>query len=69
MLVGGVRGGLLGRTVAARRVAGVCGCCVAGVRTVLVLVGALGGGECGCRAGAGHADRVGVHIVISIRTW
>jgi hypothetical protein len=34
MLVGGARGGLLGRTVAARRVGGLCGCCVAGVREV-----------------------------------
>jgi hypothetical protein len=34
MLVGGVRGGFWGRTVAARRVAGVCGCCVGAVSHV-----------------------------------
>ena len=32
MLAGGGMGGSWGRTVAARRVAGLCGCCIAGVR-------------------------------------
>ena len=45
MLVGGVRGGFWGRTVAARRVAGVCGCCVGAVSHVSAVT-ARGGPHC-----------------------
>jgi hypothetical protein len=46
MLVGGALSGSLGRTVPARRVARLCGSCVAGVRVVLVLVGHRDEDEC-----------------------